>query len=171
MERTTIREAHGGRRHSALLEATPAVMPRACLLVIGRAFLVLDARVGQWRENTLVLTVPSPPSYLSATYIHCLALYCCSSWETATGNDETESCQCFLSAFLSESPFSFFVTWKKGTGWDERREDADKSSLQCSRDAQVLTLLARVRIERKPRGAFRNPRKRTPLNASRRHAF
>lgn len=60
MERTTIREAHGGRRHSALLEATPAVMPRACLLVIGRAFLVLDARVGQWRENTLVLTVPTP---------------------------------------------------------------------------------------------------------------
>jgi len=59
-----------------------------------------------------------PPSYLSATYIHCLAFYCCSSWETATGNDETESCQCFLSAFLSESPFSFFVTWEKGTGWE-----------------------------------------------------
>lgn len=59
MERTTIQEAHGGRRHSASLEATPAVMPRACLLVIGRAFLLLDARVGQWRENTHVLTVPT----------------------------------------------------------------------------------------------------------------
>lgn len=136
--------------HSASLEATPAVMPRACLLVIGRAFLVLDARVGQWRENTLVLTIPTPFVPFRNLYIHCLAFYVHDALheklrEAATRARRPSLLNVFPPLFFLNHRSRFSLPGKKGAGWDERREDADKSSLQCSRDVQVLIPLARVR--------------------------
>jgi len=48
-------------------------MPRARLLVIERAFLVLGARIGQWRENILTV-LPLPSFYLSFSLFLSLSL-------------------------------------------------------------------------------------------------
>lgn len=128
---------------------------RARLLVIGRAFLVLDARVGQWRENTrTTINSTLSLSYLPATYIYTVSrILRCSSWEVARGSgDERRRRRPNL---LNVFPLLFFLNRivrvfrylreKRDEEWDERREDADKSSLRCSiRDIQVLTLLSRA---------------------------